>query len=270
MAILLITVAVPAALWGAQGIQSLSSDESYFSPYKLEDFEGDFGVYGENDVDGNVRTKGNIYDYRYMNSSSYSVENSGLYTSNKTGNDYHEFLAPSPSDYSYFISLNFGLNRSIDDAINNDLNGVTLTAEFDRNATLDLSCYVVAQSAEIPDEGQSYYELSSKTINVSTSFEEYHLDIDYSRLLEADSEYGDYSNNLCLNIANNATGETGIEPADSLKFNIDLIHSTSSVSNFWTMNVVAGISGIFLFPAAIFSTPWVDLKDLTGGKTIWS
>ncbi len=263
-AILLIVAAVPAALYAAQGIQELSQDESYLHLEQVSDFNNLDGFLMKGQVDEPVyyNNPDAYIGYDYENSSAALSGTYSLYTSNETGNDYNEVLFKNSGDtFSKFEGFVVGLNQSTQDAIDNDLSEVKFTAEFPREANITIELWSATYDSD--DNGHTY-KIGSKDFsagNTSTNMTEYSFDVDYSKILEADSETDYDGNQLSIKITGD---DNALKPADSLKFNIDLIHSTSAVSTFWTMNIVAGITGIVLIPCAIFATPWVDLKDLTG------
>jgi len=273
MAILLITLAVPGALWAAQGIQDLSKDESYFNPNKVEDFnknDGYMAILKNPGTMSTYYTSSNYICYAYDNTTEDIKRfNEGLYTKNFTGKDTHEFLAQQSSSdaesFESFTALTIGLNRSTNELIEEDLNKVKFTADFPRNST-DVTLKLMVGWSDDAEENRGFYELASKQISATTDMKEYSMDVDYSKILDADSKAISDNSQLSLVIdgTTNSTVEE-LQPGDSLKFNIDLMHSTSSVSSFWTMNIVAGVSGVFVMIGAVFATPFVDLKDLTGG-----
>ena len=262
LAILFITAAVPASLFATNQIQDLSSDESYFSPENAEDF-GTEGIWAQGYATTNSKGVGILYAYNNITEELQTVADSGLYTKDQTGNDYHEYLVTEDPDdtdgFDTFSRLTIALNTSVDEAISEDLKRIDFEGEFSRNGTVNIEVQV-----RDDEDYTNAYTLNEKEFDVSTNRSTYSIDIDYSKLLDADASTSGETN-IQLSIQNgDSEDQEMIQPADSLKFNIDLIHSTSAMSTFWTVNVASGLLGGFLMIAAVFSTPWVDLRDLTG------
>ena len=258
-----ILLILPLSMVFAGGVFSEDEEsDSYFSPEEMEDF-GD-GSMSMRSIRLNTRPMAFIY--HNDTGDTRSVGESNLYTRDFTGNDHHEYLfAEDSSDdgsFESFYSVSIGLNQTVEDAVNEDLNEVSFTAEFPRNTSLDMAVWSRGEDSDGDDVN---YELNSKTIDVNTNMTEYSIEIDYSKLLDAHSQQDTYER-LSIRLRPVDDEEYDVEPiqpGDSLKFNIDLM-SSYTASPLITTNFFAGIMGGLSLMAGIFTSPWVDFKDVAG------
>lgn len=245
---------MPTSMFFAQGaFVSDTEYESYFSPERIDDFSGDYSLNGARNLD----ESSDYIDYAYYNDSDelQMTSDSGLYTKNQTGNDYHEYLAEG-EEFKEFYGLSIGLNTTVDKAIEEDLSKVSFEAEFPRNCSVQIRF-----SANDADDR---YRLETKDINVTTNYIDYDFDIDYSKLLDADSTLSEDAE-LTYYIRGVDEDVEAIQPGDGLQFNIDL-QTDYTASPIFTTNLFSALWGIFFIGAAIFSTPVVDLADI---RRLW-
>lgn len=266
MAIIFITAVVPASLFATNQIQDLSADESYFSPETLDELTLDrlLRAHLVADHDNPPHTASDsAVAYAYINSSDESSWTSlEPYTKNFTDQDWHELIIQDSGEgFNEFVGLVLGVNHSLESMITNDLHTIELTAQFPRNTSLQFEISVIGQEG---GEAVRYINKNGATeLNVTTNMDTYTFNIPFSKLLSAHSELGDDAR-LLIRMSPAEDNVEEIQPADVIRYNIDFVHSTSAMGTFWTINVMSGLLGGFLMIAAVFSTPWVDLRDLTG------
>jgi len=263
-AILFIVAAVPGTLYATEQIQDLSEDASYFSPHTFEDLKLVRLLRGDSAGDRSspsVEADASV-SYAYYNQTGATQYHAlEPYTKNFTGQDYHELIVQVDCEFDEFRGMTLGVNYTLGDMIANDVHTIEFTARFPRNTSLNFEISAIGQ--ELGEAVRRINENEVIELNVTTDMDTYTFSIPFSKLLQAHSELGDDAR-LVIRMSSADDSVEEIQPADILRYDIDLIHSTSKMNSFLTVNVVSGILGTFLMIAAVFSTPWVDLKDLTG------
>lgn len=267
-----ILLILPLSMVFAGGLFVESAEqESFFSPHYEDDFSDH--TIQRTPFDGEYRVSDSNPNYYYENETGNNRPQQYIYTENQTGNEYQEVLiekhTDDTDDFVGFISFNLGLNMTVKEAIEEDLSQVTITAEFPRNSTVDLQVFA---GGEVGGEYE-VTELGSKRTNTTNEMKTYDIDISFTRLLEADDDYDEGTESISVIIEQETLFEEADDedrsdnqaliPGDSFKFDIDLM-TDYTASPLITTNFFAGIMGGLSLMAGIFTSPWVDFKDVAG------
>ena len=254
-----ILLILPLSMVFAGGVFSEGEEsESFFSPTKIEDF---------NDNAVNLLPYASYIRYAYENETSdfNAYDDTGLYTINQTGNEYHtHLLDQDPEDDSSFSEFRYWevqVNKSTSDCIDDDLDKVAFEVEAPRNASYDIRLRFATD-----EDSDRYTVATEENVSLSNEMEKIEIDVEYSKLLDADNSLDENSMRIRLDPYDDAEGSEDLEalqPGDALKFNIDLM-SSYTASPLITTNFFAGLMGGLSLMAGIFTSPWVDFKDVAG------
>ena len=253
LGILFVFGCVPASIWVADGLQGGSSEKAFIHPTEISDMSN------ASMDDGNY-VKDVTYSYTNDTGSDQDVDQ-GSYYSDQTGNNYNEILIESAGDTvddSKSMNLKFNINTTTEKLIDEDLQNVDLNIETQRNATADL--YLTA----VGYDGSSYKTfdiIQGESVDLTTDMDnEISIEVDETRVLEADNELSDYTDNQIVSVKlKNTTGGAYL-PGDSVKWDLRLIHEESFQTQD-IINWVSGGAGVLLIVSSVFATPVIDLGD---------
>lgn len=256
-ALLLIGLAVPMAIWGAEAMGDVTGEEVYHEVTHAEDWNQDGAIWDHSNANGPA-------EWKYTNSSGNQWSEGSFYTANETG-DNNTWLIDILSDdstdnFDDSDDLYMGINYSTEQAIDDDLSTFSLQLATEAQGNFTTEIVFVDD-----DDDEKKYIVSEKEIEANDSMSEYEFDIDAADLLEADSALADNDSSIHSLVVHLADDNDTVRAGHSWDIGIDLVRD-SSISKFWTAETVAAIAGIGLIVSAIFATPWVDLSDLTGKR----
>lgn len=267
-ALMLIGLAVPLAVWGAEGLQKNTASTSYWDMDSLEDVESPDGYLplGNDDL---TSSSDNNYVIKYSNSTDdlHDNWNTGLYMTNETDQDYNEYIMSQDSDddgeWAYMDYFTVGINLTTEQMIDNDTTETEVTIESPVNVTGNITLRMGGY--DDAEEDSYITTIASEERNMTTNATTYTLDIEWSKLLDTDTEMGDENIMASISVELGPGERDKIEPSHVWKFDVKM-NTDSAISAFWTAEVVAGLAGGLLIVSAIFATPWVDLSDLSGKR----
>lgn len=253
-AILILVAGIPVAIGGVSNLQDTEVKQSFHNPTEISEFNR-AGV-GVGTSDYHLDTNASIY-YDYGGNSTHE----GLFPSGPYDElDYNEFLADGDSSLSGFNRLQIQADLGTEDLLSEDMTALSMTAEYPTNGSVNVNILAVGTDGST-DYSHTIY---SDTHNVSGDMERYEYDTEFLDIMVADSEMSDADDTaIVFEITPDTGSEELITPGDVFRFDMEYQTHTSRVASIWSIDLITIAAGVFTIVAAIFSTPYVDLRDIT-------
>lgn len=252
IAVLVLLVGIPVAIGSVSELQDTDVKATFHQPIEVADFNNpDVGLGTE---DYHLDTGSSVY-YEYGDNSTYG----GLFPSGSYSElHYNEYLAEGSG--TGWERLQIQANLTVEDLLQEDMTGLSLTAQFPDNGTVDFTIRAIGT-----DGSTDYsHDIHTEQVNVSAEMTNYYFDTEFIDIMKADSEMSDATYTaIILEMTPEAEDSELISPGDVFRFDIEYQTHTSRLASIWSVDVITMGAGIFTIIAAIFSTPWVDLRDIT-------